>query len=508
MIVGPQTNNDSRTTSWQAFLHLLKGYIGAGCLGLPWAVTQLGLWLGLIACLLLGYLTSYNSWTVVELKRQLQAERRESTANRDPEAIITYPNLVGWLYGSKLERCCRICICVQQLAICTVFLSFVGANLHAVLEASFDIALNHVIVISFVLPAALALSLLRNLRSLAPVMAVATAMMLVAFALLIVAMAEQWPYRPVHTDIRINYATSPLALCAILYAYEGICLVLPIESSMANPKQFGRVFWTAMACSALLYSILSVAAVVVFGPVTSGSLTAFLLEQYAHDDRMKNLLLTINAFVSVSVLFTYPLQLVPALELIEVRKPLCTFRRKQRTSFSDVIEVEYQEGRFVFTEEQEKKQSPKRREGLRSSGEDEEERETAEDGLMMIKKFSQDSIRSRSDDSEGYGRAQDDDAVEIRTRICLVLATYLVAVIVPNIEILISLAGAVAGSCLALFMPPLLQIAARKRFNEDRSNTSVDKDLYPPYALVAIALVFMFIGTAASLTDIVHIYVG
>lgn len=501
MSVEPQASN-SRTTPRQAFLHLLKGYVGPGCLGLPWAVTQLGLWPGFAACLLLGYLTSYNSWTVVELKRQLQAERRES--NGTSMVTTTYPNIVGWLYGSKLERCCRVFICVQQLAICTVFLSFIGANLHAVLEASFDVELNHIIVVSAVLPAALALSLLPNLRTLAPVMAAGTAMMLVAFVLLIVVMVEEWPDRPPHPDIHTNFAISPLALCAILYAYEGICLVLPIESSMAEPKRFGQVFWAAMACSAALYSILSVAAVVVFGPVTSGSLTAFLLEKYAHDATIKTLLLAINAFVSVSVLLTYPLQLVPALELIEIRKPHCRLRWRRRTPSMESIEVEYYEGRFVFTDEKNLGSEVSRRRDLLLNSREEAEGEIVEDGLMAVENASHCSVVSSSDDLEAPTSTQDDETEKIRTRVCLVFATYLVAVIVPNIEVLISLAGAVAGSCMALLMPPLLQIAARGRTQEDSSHAS--RDTYLSYALVAIAFLFMSIGTAASLTDIARIY--
>ena len=39
-----------RTTWMQSFLHLLKGYIGPGCLSLPWAVSQLGIASGAMAC--------------------------------------------------------------------------------------------------------------------------------------------------------------------------------------------------------------------------------------------------------------------------------------------------------------------------------------------------------------------------------------------------------------------------------------------------------------------------
>merc|ERR1712194_102547 len=44
-------------------------------------------------------------------------------------------------------------------------------------------------------------------------------------------------------------------------------------------------------------------------------------------------------------------------------------------------------------------------------------------------------------------------------RSMLVIMTYWVAVVVPNVQALISLAGAVAGSSTALLIPPLLELA-------------------------------------------------
>ena len=44
-------------------------------------------------------------------------------------------------------------------------------------------------------------------------------------------------------------------------------------------------------------------------------------------------------------------------------------------------------------------------------------------------------------------------------RACLVLGTYTVALVVPNVEALVSLAGAIAGSSTALLIPPILDLA-------------------------------------------------
>jgi hypothetical protein len=53
---------EHKTTFWQTYIHLLKGYIGCGVLSLPWAVSQLGVTGGCIAIIALAYWSSYSKW--------------------------------------------------------------------------------------------------------------------------------------------------------------------------------------------------------------------------------------------------------------------------------------------------------------------------------------------------------------------------------------------------------------------------------------------------------------
>ena len=56
----------TRTTDRETVLHLLKGYLGAGCLSLPFAVSQLGIVGGILGIAALSYWTSANCYTVVK----------------------------------------------------------------------------------------------------------------------------------------------------------------------------------------------------------------------------------------------------------------------------------------------------------------------------------------------------------------------------------------------------------------------------------------------------------
>jgi proton-coupled amino acid transporter len=493
----------AKTTARQSWIHLLKGYVGPGCLSLPWAVSQLGLVGGVAATFMLSYWSSYNCWTVVQLKRHLQCEMAASSnetginddnidnddlASSDDDnsssctaatsSSITYPDVAGWLYGSKMHRFTTACICTQQLAICTVFLSFVGANLQAVLAvaaAGTEFGnISHAAVLTLVLPAVLALSCLPNLRALAPVMAAGTALLLIALGLLGVVVVMEYgnPVNPA-APVSVEWSQVPLALCAILYSFEGINLILPIETAMAKPGKFGVVFWSAMVVTAFIFALVGALCVAAFGPVTNGSATAFLLEVYADQPNIRNILLAANAAVSLSVLVTYPLQLFPCLELVG---PLLA---PKTTPVGSTFR------------------------SLRDEGGVEEQAAAGAEGGMGGYDSSYEGSYELDPATEAQSQQSNDQnasAFSWRTRMMLVLSTYTVAILIPNVQSLISLAGALSGSSTALLIPPALELAWL-----DRTSDTVGKR-YRAYAMLAGGFAFLCIGTVASLADIVRDY--
>jgi proton-coupled amino acid transporter len=235
-------SDEHKTTVWETILHLLKGYIGTGCLSLPWAVSQLGLQGGFIAIFVVAYWSSYNGWTVVKIKRYMeqntptiqddkQSETRSETRSQKSETSsnITYPDVGEYLYGTEFQSYVSISICVQQLAICTVYLSCIGENILAVLNRIPSLNPTHIGVITMTVPFAMALSLTPSLKHMAPMIVMATLSLMAGFAVLALLIGMEWEHRPVEAPA-VNWPSVPLAICAILYSYEGTCLILPIES--------------------------------------------------------------------------------------------------------------------------------------------------------------------------------------------------------------------------------------------------------------------------------------
>ena len=288
------------TSSIQASIHLIKGYIGPGCLSLPWAFSQLGVIWGIVACVVLSIWTSFLAWTIVRAK--LPGE--------------TYPDIVTRVYGPSFGSYLRKCICFQQLGICTVFVTFVGENLLAI-QAGHTAAFT----MTCVLPILLGITWYAtpSLQIMAPMTAAATVLWGIALLLMAAVIFDEWSQRPRDHDTKIITADATpngplMALCAILYSFEGICLILPIESSMTQPKHFPIVFFSSMTIVTLVFCVIGSICVLCYGPViTNGSITAYMLEQ-PHTSSNGLVLLFANTAISMSVLLTYPLQLFPCLE--------------------------------------------------------------------------------------------------------------------------------------------------------------------------------------------------
>ena len=230
---------------------------------------------------------------------------------------------------------------------------------------------------------------------------------------------------------------------------------------MKEPKHFQKVFVGTMSLVATILAAFAVINVVIFGNVTNGSITAFLLEAYRDDPSVTFYLMAANTAVSFSVLLSYPLQLFPALELIGNTKfarwiggldyseeededeDLSGFEPLPPISEHEIAEVESLPSEHQY--------------GMDSAAEGDDE-----DAQSLISRSTMQSVTSVLFPK----MIMPGDSPQLRA--FLVIMTYLVAVAVPNVQALISLVGALAGSSTALLIPPILELAWIQTLEEYR----------------------------------------
>lgn len=413
------------------------------------------------------------------------------------------------------------------------------------------------------LPWVLGLSFLPSIKRLTPIMALGTILLAACIGLIGMIMKKEWDDRPDELPT-LNIPQMPLAACAILYSYEGICLILPVESSMKEPKHFKKVFIGTMSTVATILASFAAINVIVFGYVTNGSLTAFLLEVY-HGNDVTWYVMAANTAVSFSVLFSYPLQLFPALEIIGQTK----FARWIGCMGSGIMEDDSDDDNDLtgfdplppLPEHDVADLDSLPSEHHYGIEEEAEENDAVEeDGDEVKSLISQHSTIRSVTDAIFPKMIMPGDSPQLRA--FLVLMTYIIAVVVPNVQVLISLVGALAGSSTALLIPPMLELAwihTLEEHHQTKKETATaassisakvladaglggDKDQtdnttgHPPpqsftstrvttkpfawcggkywaskikcYLLFVLGVIFAGIGTYASLIDIIRIYAG
>mgnify|MGYP005850867105 CR=1 FL=1 len=325
---------------------------------------------------------------------------------------------------------------------------------------------------------------------------------------------------------------------------------------MKEPEHFQLVFWGTMTLIASILGGFAAINVIAFGNVTNGSVTAFLLDAYKDDPSITLWVMAANTAVSLSVLLTYPLQLFPALELIGTSRLArwigCLEGTDEEDEDKDLSGFEPGLPSLPEHNEMDMDSYPAEHH-YGQELEQEENDEAINDDAVSVKSVS--TLRSVTD-AVFPKMIMHGDTPQLR--LFLVMGTYIVAVAVPNVQALISLVGALAGSSTALLIPPVLELAWIKTLEEhhrakhspvinksprvqmrkeneeeqeqDQSGAPAHSapfksrkqakksyswfggkhraDKIKCYFLFIFGIMFTCIGTYASLRDIIRIYAG
>jgi proton-coupled amino acid transporter len=104
--------------------------------------------------------------------------------------------------------------------------------------------------------------------------------------------------------------TFALMIGTALFTFEGIGLVLPISQSMKKPEKFPKVLTITMIISAALFTLIGAICYVTFG----SDVQTVVLSNLPQDSKMTR---TVQLLYSFSIAFSVPLQLFPAIRILE-----------------------------------------------------------------------------------------------------------------------------------------------------------------------------------------------
>ncbi|XP_072042560.1 proton-coupled amino acid transporter 1-like isoform X2 [Amphiura filiformis] len=175
-------------------------------------------------------------------------------------------------------------------------------------SSSYPVHLYYIIVAVFV-PFFATLALVRNIRHLGAGSMVANFSILIGYISIMAYILRG--FQVSHTVELANWSTFPIFIGGISSAYEGIGVIIPIESSMEHTRRwFHQLLLTVIMLATLILSTIGILGYLRFGNGTEQTIIWNMTADTAFP-------LVVYSVVSVGVIFTFPLQNFPVIEICE-----------------------------------------------------------------------------------------------------------------------------------------------------------------------------------------------
>jgi proton-coupled amino acid transporter len=224
-----------------------------------------------------------------------------------------YGELGEAIGGPKLRALILASVTISQLGFVCAGTVFVAQNLHsfaqAVSHGANPISTN--ILIALQLVVLIPLAFIRNISKLGPAALLADVCILVGLAYIYwydISSLADYGMNP--TVTLFNPQQYTLTIGAAIFTFEGIGLILPIQSSMKQPERFEYLLWAIMLIITVIFTSVGALCYATFGSATKIE----VISNFPQESKLVN---AVQFLYSLAVLVGTPVQLFPALRILE-----------------------------------------------------------------------------------------------------------------------------------------------------------------------------------------------
>eukprot|EP00824_Muranothrix_gubernata_P026824 TRINITY_DN971_c0_g1_i3.p2 TRINITY_DN971_c0_g1~~TRINITY_DN971_c0_g1_i3.p2 ORF type:complete len:368 (+),score=40.50 TRINITY_DN971_c0_g1_i3:345-1448(+) len=252
-----------------------------------------GLVLSFVVMLLVGLVCNFTMKLVIDMKAHLLHKG---------ESVTTFPDCGSAIYGRWFGGLIEFAVTTAQMGFCCAYLIFIGENMSSVLGGITMYAW-----MMSVVPFLVLLSWITNIKYLAwP--------SLIANVTLFLGICYVFLYIVVDFEIgrgvrAVNWSQFPILYGIAAYAFEGINLTIPIQSSMSRPADYPFILDVSMFITGVLYVGLALLGYARYGNRTESIITLNLPED------IPTMIMII--LMAIAMFFTFPVQLFPVSEMVD-----------------------------------------------------------------------------------------------------------------------------------------------------------------------------------------------
>lgn len=301
------------TNEVDSMVHLMKGSMGSGILGMPKAVQNGGLWFSLAVTPVIGFICTYCVHMLVISAHELYHRERV------PQLDFSEVAELGFKTGPKRTRflsniakhSVNWLMSINLLGTCCIYLVFIASNMKQVMEFHGYAVVDIRVYIVCLLPFVLLFIVVRDLKYLSPTSMLANALIIVGMIICFYYMLSDVP-NPSERHAVGHYSTVPLYFSTVIFALEGIGVVMPLENNMRDPRRFPGcpgVLGFGFTITTVLYTTVGFFGYLKYGDSTQGAITLNLPVE-------EGLAQSVKIMMSVAIFFTYFLQFYVPFEII------------------------------------------------------------------------------------------------------------------------------------------------------------------------------------------------
>lgn len=283
----------------KTFFTLLKAFIGTGIMFLPKAFNNGGILFSSIT------LVAVSAISALCFHLLLQCRKCYGGGYGDLGEAIGGPRMRSLILSS---------ITISQIGFVCAGIIFCAENLYSFMEAvtgpgPTPLLTNALIAVQLIV--LIPLAFIRNISKLGPAALLADVFILIGLTYIYWFDISTLAASGIHPTVQLfnpNHFT--LTVGSAIFTFEGIGLILPIQSSMREPEQFSKLLYIVMVIITMIYTSVGFLCYATFGDNTKVE----IISNFPQDSKMVN---AVQFLYSIAVLVGTPVQLFPAIRILE-----------------------------------------------------------------------------------------------------------------------------------------------------------------------------------------------